>query len=157
MANTYTQLYIHLVFAVEHRDRLIHPSFKDELMKYITGIMQNKGNKLLAINTMCDHAHIFLGLNPKNAISDLVRDVKVSSTDFINEKKWLRGRFHWQDGFGAFSYSHSQIDRVVKYILNQEKHHRRISFKEEYIKMLQAFDIKYEDAYLFKWFDDLKY
>jgi len=94
MANTYTQLYIHLVFAVEHRDKLIHPSFKDELMKYITGIIQNKGNKLLAINTMPDHSHIFLGLNPKNAISDLAKDVKVSSTEFINEKKWLRGRFH---------------------------------------------------------------
>jgi len=157
MANTYTQLYIHLVFAVEHRDKLIHPSFKDELMKYITGIIQNKGNKLLAINTMPDHSHIFLGLNPKNAISDLAKDVKVSSTDFINEKKWLRGRFHWQEGYGAFSYSHSQIDRVIKYIINQEKQHKRISFKEEYIKMLKAFEIKYEDAYLFKWFDHLKY
>jgi len=157
MANTYTQLYVHLVFAVEHRDRLIHPSFKDELMKYITGIIQNKGNKLLAINTMPDHGHIFLGLNPKNAISDLAKDVKVSSTDFINEKKWLRGRFHWQEGYGAFSYSHSQIDRVIKYIINQEKQHKRISFKEEYIKMLKAFEIKYEDAYLFKWFDHLKY
>jgi REP element-mobilizing transposase RayT len=126
-------------------------------MKYITGIIQNKGNKLLAINTMPDHSHIFLGLNPKNAISDLAKEVKVSSTDFINEKKWLRGRFHWQEGYGAFSYSHSQIDRVVKYIINQEKQHKRISFKEEYIKMLKAFEIKYEDAYLFKWFDDLKY
>ena len=157
MANTYTQLYIHLVFAVEHRDRLIHSSFKDELMKYMTGIIQNKGNKLLAINTMPDHGHIFLGLNPKNAISDLAKEVKVSSTDFINEKKWLRGRFHWQEGYGAFSYLHSQIDRVVKYILNQEKHHKRISFQEEYIKMLKSFEIKYKDAYLFKWFDDLKY
>jgi REP element-mobilizing transposase RayT len=104
MANTYTQLYNHLVFAVENRDRLIHPSFKDELMKYMPGIIQNKGNKLLAINLMPDHAHIFLGLNPKNSISDLVKDVKVSSTDFINNKKWFRGRFHWQEGYGAFSY-----------------------------------------------------
>ncbi|OGU82666.1 MAG: transposase [Ignavibacteria bacterium RBG_16_35_7] len=157
MANTYTQLYIHLVFAVEHRDRLLHSTFKDEVMKYMTGIIQNKGNKLLAINIMPDHAHIFLGLNPKNAISDLVKNIKVSSTDFINNKKWLRGRFHWQEGYSAFSYSHSQIDSVVKYILNQEKHHRRITFKEEYTKMLKAFNVKYEDAYLFKWFDDLKY
>jgi REP element-mobilizing transposase RayT len=156
MANTYTQLYVHLVFAVEHRDRLILPSFKDELMKYITGIIQNKGNKLLAINTMPDHGHIFLGLNPKNSISGLVKDVKVSSGDFINDKKWLRGKFHWQEGYGAFSFSHSQIDAVVKYILNQEKHHKRISFKEEYIKILKSFDIKYEDTYLFKWFDNLK-
>jgi REP element-mobilizing transposase RayT len=156
MANTYTQLYVHLVFAVEHRDRLILPSFKDELMKYITGIIQNKGNKLLAINTMPDHGHIFLGLNPKNSISGLVKDVKVSSGDFINDKKWLRGKFHWQEGYGAFSYSHSQIDAVVKYILNQEKHHKRISFKEEYKKILKSLDIKYEEAYLFKWFDNLK-
>jgi REP element-mobilizing transposase RayT len=156
MANTYTQLYIHLVFAVEHRDRLILPSFKDELMKYITGIIQNKGNKLLAINTMPDHGHIFLGLNPKNSISGLVKEVKVSSGDFINDKKWLRGKFHWQEGYGAFSYSHSQIDAVVKYILNQEKHHKRISFKEEYKKILKSLDIKYEEAYLFKWFDNLK-
>ncbi len=113
MANTYTQLYVHLVFAVEHRDRLIIPSFKDELMKYITGIIQNKENKLLAINTMPDHVHIFLGLNPKNSISVLVKDVKVSSGDFINEKRWLRGRFHWQEGYGAFSYSHSQIDGAL--------------------------------------------
>ena len=156
MANTYTQLYVHLVFAVEHRDRLILPSFKDELMKYITGIIQNKGNKLLATNTMPDHCHVFLGLNPKDTISGLVKDVKVSSGDFINDKKWLRGKFHWQEGYGAFSYSHSQIDTVVKYILNQEKHHKRISFKEEYIKILKSFDVKYEETYLFKWFDNLK-
>jgi REP element-mobilizing transposase RayT len=157
MANTYTQLYIHLVFAVEHRDRLILPSFKDELMKYITGIIQNKGNKLLAINTMPDHAHIFLGLNPGNAISELVKDIKIPSGDFINDKKWLRGKFHWQEGYGAFSHSHSQIDRVVKYIRNQEKHHKKISFREEYIKMLLSFDVEYKETYLFKWFDDQKY
>jgi REP element-mobilizing transposase RayT len=157
MANTYSQLYIHLVFAVEHRDRLIHSSFKDELMKYITGTVKKKGNKLLAVNTMADHIHIFLGLNPKNAISDLVKDVKVSSTDFINEKKWVKGKFHWQEGYGAFSYSHSQIDKVVKYIINQEKHHRKTSFKDEYIKMLKTFDVKYEDLYLFKWFGELNY
>jgi putative transposase len=153
MANTYTQLYIHIVFAVEHRDRLIRSFFKDELMKYMTGIIQNKGNKLLAINTMPDHIHLFLGLNPKNAICDLVKNIKVSSTNFINEKNWLKGKFHWQEGYGAFSYSQSQIDNVVKYIINQEKHHKRISFREEYNKMLKAFNIKYGDAYLFKYFD----
>jgi REP element-mobilizing transposase RayT len=126
-------------------------------MKYITRTIQNKNNKLLAVNTMPDHIHIFIGLNPKNSISDLVKDIKVSSTDFINGKKWLKGKFHWQEGYGAFSYSHSQIDNVIKYIQNQEKHHRRTSFKEEYIKMLKAFDVKYEDLYLFKWFDELKY
>ena len=153
MANTYTQLYIHIVFAVEHRDRLIRSFFKDELMKYMTGIIQNKGNKLLALNTMPDHIHLFLGLNPKNAICDLVKNIKVSSTNFINEKNWLKGKFHWQEGYGAFSYSQSQIDNVVKYIINQQKHHKRISFREEYNKMLKAFNMKYEDAYLFKYFD----
>ena len=157
MANTYTQLYIHLVFAVEHRDMLILPLFKDELMKYTTGIIQNKGNKLLAINTMPDHCHIFIGMNPKNAISELVRDIKISSGDFINYKKWLKGKFHWQEGYGAFSYSHSQIDNVIKYILNQEKHHKQLSFKEEYKKILKAFNVEYQDAYLFNWFDDIKY
>ncbi len=156
MANTFTQLYIHLVFAVKHRDRLIRPSFKDELMKYITGIIQNKGNKLLATNTMPDHIHMFIGLDSKNAISDLVKDVKVSSTNFINDNKWLKGRFHWQEGYGAFSYAHSQINSVIKYILNQERHHKQITFKEEYIKILKAFNVNYEDAYLFKWIDDIK-
>ncbi|AFH50541.1 Transposase [Ignavibacterium album JCM 16511] len=157
MANTYTQLYIHLVFAVKHRDRLILPSFKDELMKYITGIIQNKGNKLLAINTMPDHCHIFIGLNPKNPISELVKNIKLASGDFINDKKWLKGKFHWQEGYGAFSYSHSQIDNVIKYILNQEKHHKKLSFKEEYKKILTSFNIEYQDAFLFDWFDDVKY
>jgi len=110
MANTYTQLYIHLVFAVGHRDRLIHHSFKDELMKYITGVIQNKGNKLLAINTMPDHIHLFFGLNPKNAISDLVKDIKVSSNDFINEKKWMRGSFIGRRDMGRF---HIHIHRLI--------------------------------------------
>lgn len=157
MANTYTQLYIHMVFAIKHRDRLILSSFKDELMKYITGIIQNKGNKLLAINTMPDHCYIFLGLNPKNAISELVKDIKLASGDFINDKNWLKGKFHWQEGYGAFSYSHSQIDNVIKYILNQEKHHKKLSFKEEYKKILTSFNVEYQDAFLFDWFDDIKY
>jgi len=154
MANTYTQLYIHLIFAVEHRDKLIHSSFKEELHKYITGIIQNKGNKLLAISVMPDHGHIFIGLNPVLAISDMVRDIKKSSTDFINEKKWLRGKFNWQEGYGAFSFSHSQIDKVIKYINNQEKHHKVKTFREEYIEMLNSFSIKYNDVYLFKFFDN---
>ena len=154
MANTYTQLYVHLVFAVEHRDRLIHSSFREEIHKYITGIIKNKENKLLAINVMPDHCHIFLGLHPINAISDLVRDIKKSSTDFINNKKWLRGKFNWQEGYGAFSYSHSQIDRVIKYVNNQENHHKTKTFKEEYIQFLKMFNIDYNDSYLFKFFDE---
>jgi putative transposase len=154
MANTYTQLYVHLVFAVEHRDRLIHSSFREEIHKYITGIIKNKENKLLGINVMPDHCHILLGLHPINAISDLVRDIKKSSTDFINNKKWLRGKFNWQEGYGAFSYSHSQIDRVRKYVNNQENHHKTKTFKEEYIQFLKMFNIDYNDSYLFKFFDE---
>ena len=153
MANTYTQLYIHLIFAVEHRDRLIDPSFKEELQKYITGTLQNKGNKLLAINVMPDHSHIFLGLDPVNAISNLVGITKKSSCDFINEKKWLQGKFNWQEGYGAFSYSHSQIDSVIKYINNQEQHHKKKTFKDEYLKMLKSFNVLYNDIYLFKFLD----
>lgn len=153
MANTYTQLYIHLVFAVEHRDRLIHSSFKEELQKYMTGIIQNKENKLLAINLMPDHGHIFLGLNPANSISGLVAITKKSSTDFINEKRWLRGKFNWQKGYGAFSYSHSQIDRVIKYINNQEKHHKKKTFREEYLEILKSFSVQYNNEYLFNFFD----
>lgn len=153
MANTYTQLYIHLIFAVEHRDRLVHPFFKEELQRYITGIIQNKGNKLLAINLMPEHGHIFLGLDPVNAISNLVGITKKSSSDFINAKKWLRGKFNWQEGYGAFSYSHSQINRVIKYINNQEQHHRKKTFQEEYLAILKVFSVQYNNAYLFKFID----
>lgn len=153
MANTYTQLYIHLIFAVQHRDRLIHSSFKEELQKYITGLIQNKGNILLSINLMPDHGHIFLGLNPVNAISDLVGVMKKSSSDFINDKRWLQDKFNWQEGYGAFSYSHSHIDRVIKYIANQEKHHKKNTFREEYTEVLKSFNILYNDKYVFKYFD----
>lgn len=151
MANTYTQLYIHLVFAVGNRMCLIKKEIKEEIQKYITGIVQNKGNKLLAINAMPDHIHIFIGLNPMIAISDLVRDIKVNSTNFINDKKLIRGKFNWQEGFGAFSYSRSHIKSVILYIEKQEQHHKRKSFKEEFIKILKDFDIVYNNEYLFKW------
>jgi putative transposase len=151
MANTYTQLYIHIVFAVRHRDALISPSWKEGLQKYITGIVRNQGHKLIAINTMPNHAHIFIGMKPDAALSDLVRDVKRDSTNFINEEIKPRGRFAWQEGFGAFSYSYSQMDSVVKYILNQEEHHRRRTFREECISMFKRFGIKYDERYVFDW------
>ena len=156
MANTYTQLYVQIIFAVQGRQSLVPKQHKDELYKYITGIVQNedRGHKLLVINGMPDHVHVFIGLNPKQALSDLVRDVKASSSGFINEKQWLRSGFSWQEGFGAFSYSRSHLDRVVKYILNQEEHHRKQTFKEEYLKMLKAFDVEYDERYLFKFIDD---
>jgi len=148
MANTYTQIYIHIVFAVKHRDALISSSWKERLHKYITGIIQNKGHKLIAINTMPDHAHIFIGMKPDAALSDLVRDVKKDSTNFINRGIKPHGTFAWQEGFGAFSYSHSQIDTVVKYILNQEEHHRRRTFREEYEGMLREFAVEYDTRYV---------
>jgi putative transposase len=153
MPNTYTQLYIHLVFAVANRTCLIIKDTKEEIQKYITGIVQNKGNKLLAINAMPDHIHIFIGLHPSIAISDLVKDIKVSSTNFINRKKMIRGKFNWQEGFGAFSHSRSQIKAVILYIEKQEEHHKRKSFKEEFIKILKDFDIMYKNEHLFKWID----
>jgi putative transposase len=154
MANTYTQIYIHIVFAVQGRRCLIPREHKEELYKYTAGIIKNRGQKLIVINGMPDHVHVFVGLTPTIAVSDLVRDIKAGSSGFINENKWIRGKFNWQEGFGAFSHSHSQIDRVVKYILNQEEHHRKKTFKEEYLEILKAFAVEYDERYLFKWIED---
>jgi len=126
---------------------------KDELYKYITGIIRNKGQKLIAINGLFDHIHVLIGLKPDIALSDLVRDIKANSSKFINDKKWFRGKFNWQEGFGAFSYSQSQLDSVVAYIGNQEKHHSKMTFKEEYKKLLEKFNVEYEDKYLFEWLE----
>ena len=153
MANTYTQIYIQVVFAVQGRYNLIPKQHKEELHKYITGIIRNKNQKLIAINSMPDHIHIFIGMKPDIALSDLVRDIKNNSSKFINHKKWMRGKFNWQEGFGGFSYGHSQIDAVVKYIQSQEKHHARRTFKEEYIELLEKFNIDYDAKYLFKWIE----
>ncbi len=156
MANTYTQIYIHIVFAVQGRQNLIRKENKEELHKYITGIVRNKKQKLIAINSMPDHVHVFVGMKPSIALSDLVRDIKNNSSVFIKGKKWVRGRFTWQEGFGAFSYGHSQIDAVVKYIHNQEKHHGRRTFKEEYLEMLDKFKVAYDEKYVFQWMEDEK-
>jgi putative transposase len=153
MANTYSQIYIHIIFTVQNRQCLIYAKYKDEIYKYITGIIRNRGQKLICINGMPNHVHIFIGLKPNIAISDLVRDIKHFSTNFINSKKWFLRKFSWQDGFGAFSYSYSQINSVVKYIQNQEKHHSVWSFKEEYLKLLKSFHIEYDEKYLFKWIE----
>jgi len=153
MANTYTQIYIHIIFVVKGRQNLISESFREQLQKFITGILQNRGQKMLAIYCMPDHTHIFTGLTPTLALSDLVRDIKAGSSKFINDKKLVRGKFNWQQGFGGFSYSRSQIDTVVKYILNQKEHHKERSFKEEYIELLEKFEVQYDDEYLFKWID----
>ncbi len=154
MPNTYTQLYAHIVFTVQGRQCLLSGEWREELFKYITGIVKNRGQKLLAINGMSDHVHVFIGMSPTIALSDLVRDIKAGSSGFINEKRWVRGKFHWQEGFGAFSHSNSEIDTVIRYIKNQQEHHRKKTFKEEYIDMLKSFSVEYDDRYLFTWIDD---
>ncbi|MFI5253339.1 MAG: IS200/IS605 family transposase [Bacteroidota bacterium] len=151
MANTFTQIYIHLVFAVKGRENLIRKNMREEIYKYITGIVKEKNQKMIAINGMPDHIHILLGLKPDIALSNFVRDIKANSSGFINQKKWLPGKFHWQDGFGAFSYSHSQISTVANYIHHQEKHHAKTTFKEEYLKILRRFHIEFDPQYLYEW------
>jgi putative transposase len=153
MANTYTQIYIQVVFAVRNRATLISRQWKERLHKYITGIVQNKGHKLLAINSMPDHLHIFIGMKPDEPLSDLVRDVKRDSTNFVNQEIKPHGKFAWQEGFGAFSYSRSDIDAVVKYILHQEEHHRRKTFREEYEAFLKEYAVEYDTRYVFEYFE----
>ncbi|WP_374174408.1 IS200/IS605 family transposase [Flavobacterium tructae] len=149
MASTYSQLYIHIVFTVKGRRNLISKNWKDELYKYMTGIISNKGQKLIAINGMPDHIHILIGLKPDKSISDLVRDIKANSSKFINDKKWINGKFEWQNGFGAFSYSHSHLTNVIRYIENQEEHHKTKTFKKEYISFLKLFNVDFKNEYLF--------
>lgn len=151
--STYSQIYIQIVFAVKNRDALIHSSWETELYKYISGIVQNKGQKMLAINGMPDHLHLFIGLKPSCCISDLVREIKKSSNTFIKEKRFTRFNFNWQEGFGCFSYSHSQIDAVCQYVLNQKEHHRKKTFREEYLEFLRKFAVEYDEKYLFEWFE----
>ncbi len=153
MANTYTQIYIQVVFTVQGRQNLIKKQYREELHKYITGIISNRNQKMMAIFAMPDHVHILIGLTPDIALSDLVRDIKAGSSKYISENKWVLGKFSWQKGFGAFSYSKSQVDRIVKYILNQEEHHRKKSFREEYLDFLKKFDINFDEKYLFDWID----
>jgi putative transposase len=149
MANTYTQLYIHIIVVVKGRQNQISLENKTELYKYITGTVQNKGHKLIAVNGGFDHIHILVSLNPKQSISDLVKDIKLSSSDLINGKKWLAGKFYWQEGFAAFSVSKSNILDLIEYINNQEIHHRKKSFKEEYIGFLNKYGINFDERFIF--------
>jgi len=149
MPNTYTQLYIHFVFAVKYRQATIQEEWEGRLQKYITGVVQNNGHKLLAINTMPDHLHLFIGLNPKQSISELMRQVKGDSSEFVNKEKFTKRKFYWQDGYGAFSNSRSQIDGVVKYILNQKEHHATKTFREEYLDILKDYAVEYDEKYIF--------
>ena len=153
MANTYTQLYVQIVFAVKGMGNFIAEKNRIELEKYICGIVNNKKSKPLSIYCNPDHLHILIGLHPTTSVSDITRDIKANSSKFIAEKKWLLGKFQWQDGFGAFTYAKSQIDIVAKYILNQPEHHKRKTFKEEYLSMLQKVEIDYDEKYLFEWYE----
>ena len=153
MANTYTQLYIHLVFAVKYRQALIKPSFREEVERYMTGIIQKKKHKLLAIYLMPDHAHILIGQNPNITLSETVNVLKTETNNFIKEKKLSPFRFAWQEGYGAFSHSRSDLDSVVKYILNQPEHHKKRTFREDYLAFLKRYEVDFEEQYLFDFFD----
>jgi putative transposase len=150
MANTYTQIHIHFVFAVKFRNGMIQSKWADDLYKYMTGIIQNNNHKLLAINGMPDHIHILIGLRPAQSISDLMKDMKQSSSKWINENKLTRGHFEWQEGYGAFSHSKSQINQGINYIQNQELHHKKKTFIEEYIDFLEKFEVDYDEKFIFK-------
>jgi putative transposase len=153
MPGTFSQIYIQVVFAVKGRESLIHSHWEEELYKYISGIVRNKDQKMLAINGMPDHIHFLIGMKPSCCLSDLVREIKKSSNEFINEKKFSRFNFQWQEGYGAFSYSHSALNNVISYINNQKEHHRKQSFREEYKEFLINFHIEYKDEHLFDWIE----
>jgi putative transposase len=153
MANTYSQLYIHAVFVVKGRESLFQKPWRDEVFKYMAGIIIDKHQKPIIINGITDHVHLLIGLQPSMRLSDLMRDIKSSTTNFINEKRFVKGVFCWQEGYGVFSYSRSQLDKVYQYILNQEEHHLKRTFKEEYLGLLQKFEIDYDDRYLFDWIE----
>jgi putative transposase len=151
MPDTFTQIYVQIVFAVKGRNSLIAENWEEDLYKYINGIISNKGQKLLAINGMPDHVHILIGMKPTCCLSDLVREVKKSSNSFIKEKCFSQYNFQWQEGFGAFSYSHSALDKVIGYIKNQKEHHKKSSFRDEYLEFLKKYEIEYSDERLFEW------
>jgi len=153
MADTYTQIHIQIVFAVQGKLCLISEKHRQTVEKYICGIIKNKLSKPLAIYCNPDHTHILIGLHPSISISDMARDIKANSSKWINENKLFTGKFTWQNGYGAFSYSKSQIDRVIQYILNQPEHHKKATFKEEYLKILKQSEINYDEQYLFEWYD----
>jgi len=152
MANTFSQIYLQFVFAVKYRQNLIPKENKEELHKYITGLVQHRKAKMLAVHCMPDYIHLFVGFKPVISIADFVKEIKVESNEFINGKKWTDAKFAWQEGYGVFSYSQSHIDAVVKYVLNQEQHHKKRTFKEEYHDFLEKFNIEYDEKYLFEFF-----
>ena len=153
MPGTYSQIYVQIVFAVKGRENLLSKNWRNELFKYISGIITNKGHKSIIVHGTSDHVHAFVGIKPSMSISDLARDMKNNSTNYINKNNWVKGKFSWQEGYGAFSYGHSQVDQVYQYILNQEIHHHKKSFKEEYLDFLKKFQVEYNKKYLFDWLE----
>jgi len=150
MANTYTQVHIQFIFAVKYRYGAIDLAWREELYKYITGIVQNNSHKLIAINGMPDHVHILIGVRPNQSISELMQVIKTNSSKWINEKGLVKGKFKWQEGYGAFSYGKSQVNIVIDYIKNQQEHHKKVTFKEEYIDFLNKFEIEFDEKFIFK-------
>lgn len=146
-------MYVQIIFAVKGRRNLIRETHSDEIEKYICGIINNNKSKPLAIYCNPDHIHILVGMNPSVALSDLVRDIKANSSRWINDKKWISEQFRWQEGYGGFTYSKSQLDTVIKYILRQPEHHKKWSFKQEYLELLKRFEVEFEEKYLFEWYE----
>lgn len=153
MPNTFSQIYLQFVFAVKGRQSLIPGQHKEELHKYITALVQARKAKMLAVHCMPDHVHLFVGFKPSVLISDFVKEIKVESNEFIKDKKWVKGTFNWQEGYGVFSYGHSQVDSVCKYVLNQEEHHKKKTFREEYLEFLEKFSVSFDQQYLFDWIE----
>ena len=150
MPNTYTQIHIQCVMATKFRQAQIQPLWKEQLHKYITGIVQNHGHKMIVINSMPDHLHLFIGFRPNQSLSDLMRLVKGESSEWINKQQFTPVAFRWQEGYGAFSYSRSHVQAVPNYIMNQEEHHRKRTFLEEYQQFLEQFEIEYDERFIFK-------
>jgi putative transposase len=153
MAGTFSQMYIQVVFAVKGRENLIAKNWREELHRYISGIITANGQKSIIVNGAADHVHCFIGLKPSMAVADLTREIKNNSSKFINEKKLTKYKFNWQEGYGAFSYAQSQVENVYHYILNQEEHHKKNNFRAEYIELLRYFQVEFNEKYLFEWID----
>ncbi|PKQ61572.1 transposase [Labilibaculum filiforme] len=153
MANTYTQINVHAIFSVKGRENVLRDGFREDLFKYISGILNNNGQYSLAVNGHLDHVHIFFELSPTMALSDILRIVKTNSSKWINQEKLVKGKFSWQSGYGAFSYSRSQRNNVIKYIMNQKEHHENKTFKQEYLELLEKFEIPFEGDYIFDFID----
>ena len=151
---TFTQIYLQFVIAVKYRKAVLKPEFQNNVFSFMAGLINSMGHKSYAINGMPDHVHIFMSFTPKHSPAETIKEIKRASTNFINEKKWFPEKFQWQNGYGCFSYSKSHIDNVVKYILNQQNHHQKVKFKDEYLEFLRKFEVEFDEQFLFEFFDD---